>query len=169
MISAEYAAGFFDGEGCVTMMTVGKNREMKLRVQIANTEEMILRALQASFGGAVNMRSDKRHPNRKACGQLVFCGGDAERFLRSIQPHVRVKKGQVVLALEFLEFCNTPKSERCELIPSKARIPIAGVPGKFMTPKTWIRKPETLGREVEFKSKMNAMNLKGRHEKAGNA
>ena len=110
-ISAEYAAGFFDGEGCVR---VAKNRraeriypsgnrredffEYGLAASIAQSYRPILSALSAQWGGLISPQ--KSHAN-KAMWEWKLGRKAAVRFLREIFPYVRVKSLEVWLALNF--------------------------------------------------------------------
>jgi intein-encoded DNA endonuclease-like protein len=51
MLSAEYIAGFFDGEGCVGISTRGRGKHPYLRVSVTNTNKEILLLMKAQFGG----------------------------------------------------------------------------------------------------------------------
>ncbi len=152
MISPEYAAGFFDGEGCVNLTVSGRNRRIVLRLMIVNTDPMILAAFQAQFGGFIEHRV--RQPGSKQAHWKQFCcltmsGNIAFAFLVDIAPYVRVKASQVALALEFMELKRLPKNERCYYTARKTFGAMARI------------RPEILERENDFKRRMHLLNAKG--------
>lgn len=143
MISPEYAAGFFDGEGCVNFSTRGKSRTLFVRVFLTNTDEAILSAFQATFGG----RLDKPRQLRKGWKphrNLTLTMADAVSFLNIIRPHVLLKRGQIDLALEFWKWRRVPKAERCEIRHGRL----------------WLL-PAVREQEKAFAARMHALNLKG--------
>ncbi len=149
MISNEYAAGFFDGEGCVNLSVSGKNRLVTLRVMLVNTDEHILAAFQAQFGGEKVTCRTQKNPTWKKFRMLKMTGHTAAAFLIDIAPHVRVKSAQIALALEFWRFKLRPRSERCDYVTKKI--------GAFAR-----LKPEILHQEHAFKAQMHLLNAKGR-------
>jgi hypothetical protein len=98
-VSAQYAAGFFDGEGSISL--VAKNvagratASWMLCVTVAQMNPEPLFALRDTWGG--NVRGPRRH------GQYEWRANTAQAadFLRAIQPYVIVKADVVALALEF--------------------------------------------------------------------
>jgi hypothetical protein len=90
-----YAAGFFDGEGCIT---VGMNKReggySRIRVQITQMDIRPLLFIQEQFGGQIVRERD--------CWQLHWCGKKALPFLEAIEPYLFVKREQVALAIEFI-------------------------------------------------------------------
>lgn len=152
-LTPEYAAGFFDGEGCVNFQLMryrryGKvrGRSISLRVMIGNTNLAVLRRFEETFGGSV-------HPKPRYAAQhkptWVWAASfkQAVPFLLAIQPFVIVKTEQVALALEFAAWRGTGKSVRCD-VPN---------PGHG----AWVRRPDTLVREEEFKQRMHDLNRRG--------
>lgn len=152
MLSPEYVAGFFDGEGCVNITVRGEFRQVCLRVMVANTEPTILAALCAQFGGCLN--KPQRHNKRwKQSRQWSITGHGAIRFLSVIRPYSRIKSAQIDLAFEFFRFMSLPKNERCHSV----KTPTLLAPWHTTTRRT----PDTIAREMEFKSKMHGLNRKG--------
>jgi len=148
MLTAEYVAGFFDGEGTVGITKSGYDKHVYLRVSVSNTNLGILHTLKAQFGGFLSL-TGKKKPNWKASGEWIIGGKAAAEFLRFIEPFVILKKSQVVLGLEFWSFQKKPLRERCNVISG---------------PNTHTRvqrKPETIAKEIEFKSQMSVLNKKG--------
>ena len=64
MISLEYLAGFFDGEGCVTSHHLGGNSRSVICI-VGNTVKEAVELFQVTFGGSIRKREYKKHPNWK--------------------------------------------------------------------------------------------------------
>ena len=150
LLSPEYAAGFFDGEGCVNfgMSRYYRNGELRgrslnLRASIGSTDLLILQEHLAQFKGSI---STKRLSLARYKPQWVWSvtASDAIAFLTYIRPHLRIKARQVDVAFEFHEWRQRPIDERCYKLP--------GGQG------TWKRTSETLDKEAEFKLRMHHLN-----------
>lgn len=103
LLSVEWMAGFFDGEGCVLISKDSGVRHHKrpaytLCVIIGNTDKRPLEQLVVEFGG--DLRDSQRGVNQ-VCAYWRVSAQKAQRFLEWIQPHVFIKKEQLDLALEF--------------------------------------------------------------------
>lgn len=99
MADLQYIAGFFDGEGSVGLYKNGRGT-YHLRVQVVQnvTRDSVelFEELQSEYGGWWSPVKGKKAANWQ------LNGDNAERFLRAVQPHVRLKKDQVNLALYWL-------------------------------------------------------------------
>lgn len=162
-ISLEYAAGFFDGEGCVNITGGRKKRcngfRTHIRVMITNTDKGILDLLHWNFGGRLTKprREGWKGGNWKANRALNFSSGEAIAFLRKIRPHLRIKGPQVDLAFEFWEFTHRAKEERFD------QVLIANTDPRFNGGKVVVleRKLEVMEKELWFKEQMHILNRKG--------
>lgn len=117
MSQAAWAAGFFDGEGCIgisysnppSRREGGRSRQFALCVQIVNTHRATLEFLRDIFGFG---RLYTRKPANPRCrSPHVWTVGSvmAGCFLRVIQPHSVTKAEQIRLALRFRELrCSDP-------------------------------------------------------------
>jgi hypothetical protein len=152
MLSNEYAAGFFDGEGCINITVTGKNRQVRLRVMLVNTDQDILLLFQAKYGGNLTMPKVLKDGWKPYC-QLYWFGNSAIEFLSHIRPYILLKRSQIELAFEFWDFMHTPRRDRCEQVPT----PREGSPNQVSLKRT----PETISKEMDFKSRMHALNRKG--------
>lgn len=104
MLSEEYIAGFFDGEGCVTINTStathksGNRYPSTVMVCVSQNDINILRLIQNRCGGKLLANSThKRHHI------LQWYGNKAGSFLELVYPHLQVKKKQAEVALLFLK------------------------------------------------------------------
>lgn len=86
-----YAAGFFDGEGCISLARSTPGRYC-LQVHVGNNNRDVLDSYQSRFGGSVGLRSS---------GLYIWAiySDNAERFLSAIFPYLRVKRGEAEAAL----------------------------------------------------------------------
>jgi hypothetical protein len=95
-ISAEYAAGFFDGEGHVCIRAPrDHNPSWALELGISQMDRRPLDLIQERWGGTV------AGPRVNAQYEWRANGLKAEQFLRDINPHVIVKAEQIAIALEY--------------------------------------------------------------------
>jgi len=93
-----YAAGFFDGEGCIM---IAKNGAVDVR--ITNTALNVLQKLQSVFGGNIGNRTQR--VNKK---QYSYCfyGDNAIEFIKKIKPFLVEKLPQAETILEYYELRN---------------------------------------------------------------
>ncbi len=110
MLSPEYVAGLFDGEGTASLLyTTCRRRNksdipilgFKFRVLLSNTYQPIIDLLQQQFGGNIYYGTP-----RERCKQIRIWSSQssvAQRdFLTFIRPHVIIKHGHVECGLRFL-------------------------------------------------------------------
>jgi hypothetical protein len=153
LLSPEYTAGFFDGEGSITYQEAPYRRKgvlrgkmFHLRVTLANTNLEILEALRETYGGSVSSKWST-NPNARPTWTWFAAGPKAENFLSIVGPLLRIKQQQYQVACEFFAWKKTPKQERYEKLPG----------GRG----TWKRTPETLEKEAEYKARLNELNRRG--------
>lgn len=149
MISSEYIAGFFDGEGCVTIMFSGKTRQAQLRITITNTDKNVLDEIQKEVGGRVYPVRGKTIPTHWKQGYHLDLSTDtAYKLLKRIEPFVIVKRNQVQLGIRFQEFYVSPG--RLENFTNS----YGSISRK--------RSEKTILTEQRFKEQMTVLNKKGR-------
>lgn len=96
MVSAEYMAGFFDGEGCVTFL---KNSDgIYVVAHLTNNDRRVLDEMREKFGGCVYTRLRVNEHNRKTTYSWQISGAKAIPFLKWIDPYVVIKKPQLHVA-----------------------------------------------------------------------
>jgi hypothetical protein len=96
-----YAAGIFDGEGCLSLAHRGKRGSGYITpsLQVGNTNEPLLRWLQECFGGGVYHNKESRPTHRETW--LWACHGKmAREAVRAVRPSLRVKARQADLILK---------------------------------------------------------------------
>jgi intein-encoded DNA endonuclease-like protein len=86
-----YFAGFFDGEGCVSIARQ-RGRSYSLIVQVSQKRLDQLERLQTEYGGRISIGD---------AGNWVVIGLSAYNFLADIYPWLQEKRDQVELAIEY--------------------------------------------------------------------
>lgn len=109
-ISNVYTAGFFDGEGSVSIVYYRayqkRNSTQKnyfywnVLVRIVNTNKQILEDLKAKYGGSINAKKRQRELHRQ-CWNWVLASQRAVKFLKAIKPYTRIKREHINIALAF--------------------------------------------------------------------
>ena|SRR3990167_2099022 len=94
-----YAAGFFDGEGCVGISSNKNKWGCSLFINLKQKKGFtdILERLKSVYGGTVSHRKDNSGADWFAYGKTA---GD---FLNKIFTYSVVKKEQIIVALAFLD------------------------------------------------------------------
>lgn len=101
-----WAAGFFDGEGCVlvergVMPTCRAGFRTVLTASIAQTSLPCLEALKARFGGTIRTIKHKTGTRWAVAHMWRVQNLAARAFLVAVQPYTLVKRTQVDLALHY--------------------------------------------------------------------
>ena len=97
-----YIAGFFDGEGTITIHhrnSLDKINWYRVCASISNTDISLLEYLKDLFGGHISTRI--YGGNRKDMYQWQVTSKDAVRFISVISPYLRQKSTQAEVSLEF--------------------------------------------------------------------
>lgn len=100
-VSIEYAAGLFDGEGCVASY-FHSGRYAQVAAKICMTDPRPLLALADTFGGKVRPIKDTRQPNYKPQFEWIIYSKVALAFFQAIVPFALVKREQIELAIQLL-------------------------------------------------------------------
>lgn len=105
MISLEYMAGFFDGEGCICLSQniYSKRKYIRYTMEVSISQSgifggSILKDFKSVFGGYFWKRNRE---GRKIIGIWFNKAMKACIFLEQILPYLRLKKEQAELAIEF--------------------------------------------------------------------
>ncbi len=99
LISLEYIAGLFDGEGCIY---ASRAKYYALCVSMGNTYKPILDKMVVMFGGMVRTKRNYSK-NVQPCYEWILNGAfQIFEFLTTIRPFLIIKEPQAWLALESL-------------------------------------------------------------------
>ncbi len=91
-----WAAGFLDGEGCITVSS--SHRSFQLRVTAGQAQREPLERLQNLAGGSI---SPQKIPSGKPFWQWEVSGLKALALLTEILPELTVKHAEALIALEY--------------------------------------------------------------------
>ena len=105
LFNDRWAAGFFDGEGNVSLLRRARRKsvEYDLYVQVTQKAREPLDQFRGAFGGNI---SPTKTPS--GCWRWRIHGKQAQVFLERMLPFSLVKKQQIVLALEFRSTVGSP-------------------------------------------------------------
>lgn len=95
-ITAGYAAGFFDAEGAVEILSRRSGQSYRVVVGISNQCRCVLEKLRLRYGGSIT-------PHNGAFRLTIACI-QAHRFLVDILPYLIIKKDRAELAIKFRGF-----------------------------------------------------------------
>jgi hypothetical protein len=98
MISNEYAAGFFDADGCVTIHWSKPHNRFATQVQVINTKRNIVEEFHMQFGGHIYQKTSKQ-ANDLTCWVWEAGADNARAFLTAVYPNLVVKKTRAWIAL----------------------------------------------------------------------
>ena len=99
MLSNEYVAGLFDGEGNIH---IGKSL-CHLQVSVTQKDPEVLLLLQSQFKGKVITYSGSGKYRKNECYRWrCHACADSEDFLTAIFPYSIIKKSEIWIALMFL-------------------------------------------------------------------
>jgi len=91
-MNLQYAAGFFDGEGCVNFSRV--RTSIFPRILVVNTNLEVLQEFQKKFGGDISKLSRAKN-SWKVAYQWRLSWATAVDFLEKIYPYLKIKTQQV--------------------------------------------------------------------------
>jgi len=102
-----YAAGFFDGEGCVQLYmrkhprpTNRQDNSFRCALSISSTDMDPLGWLQERWRGAVSIDQRTLYGVRKPLGRWIVFSEQADVFAADIYPYLIIKKKQMELWLQ---------------------------------------------------------------------
>ncbi len=100
-----WAAGFVDGEGCITISTRVRSRNRRdygLSLYVGQVDPKPLLMLREMFGGSV-VRKSRQKFERRQMWMWRLTGRSAYAALLVIRPYLVVKADQADIAVEFQE------------------------------------------------------------------
>lgn len=97
-----WAAGFFDGEGCVRISAATPRNLGCLYAEISNTDRRLLAEFPDRFGGRLRKATGMR-PDQRQAWVWVATARQAMRFLEAIEPWIESERNRarIELAREF--------------------------------------------------------------------
>lgn len=114
-----YAAGFFDGEGCITISRVNGGRfsdNHRILVTAAQKIEhaTVLYELQARWGGVVRIRErSKKNPKWSDVAEWNLRSRESiSAFISDVLPLLRIKRTQAEIALQFIAQAGVKRPKR---------------------------------------------------------
>jgi len=105
-ITAQYAAGFIDGEGCLTICRKRNHNNgysYAAVVCVANVHRRVVADFASQFGGRLSCRNERRG-NFRDHWVAFWQAERTRRLIQTIQPFLRLKAPQAELLLSFLDF-----------------------------------------------------------------
>lgn len=105
--TTEYLAGFFDGEGCVTVTSRGPSRSGMpcVHATIAQIDPTILRAFHARWGGSLAFRKAQKQGQRRYWTWCI-ASRKAEAFLVELMPLLHTKHAAAEAAVSYIRTAN---------------------------------------------------------------
>uniref|UniRef100_A0A6M3JES2 Putative HNH homing endonuclease n=1 Tax=viral metagenome TaxID=1070528 RepID=A0A6M3JES2_9ZZZZ len=97
-----YTAGIIDGEGYIGIKYTGRKsgrRYRTLRVEVGNTNKILIDWLQLHYGGSYYQAKSK--PQNRQYWKWGLSAKQAAAFLEKILPYLLIKKYEAALAIEF--------------------------------------------------------------------
>ena|ERR1035437_6338747 len=92
-----YAAGYFDGEGCVYVSSL-RGVGFQIRISIAGYDTCAMNAFADLWGGKVSL--ERRKKNKYLVSRWQIASQNAIKALREMHPYLLVKKEQAGMVLE---------------------------------------------------------------------
>ena len=125
-----YIAGFFDGEGCISIVRRMKRDSYALTIQVGQMERAPLEMFKARFGGTIYVQKRSRHSfsSNELLAWRLSKRDQQRSFLEVMIPFLRSKKQEAQLGLRFLDvmleigFGGHGKRARPELVAERAAI-----------------------------------------------
>jgi len=113
-VRVAYLAGFFDGEGSISVNVNRKLVRWSLRLSCHQVNPAPLRLLADAFGGSI--RLTPRTGNQRPVYEWVAGGRMAAETIRALRPYLTVKADEADVALEFHALM---KADRSKLTPDE--------------------------------------------------
>jgi len=105
-ITIQYLAGFFDGEGSVSLFVDKKSKYKNFKIRIVNTDKYVLDYIKKTFGGKIY--SMKRyHKNHKDKWSWDLNGKAALPLIKSLYPFCIIKKQKLIKYMKEYNYDNS--------------------------------------------------------------
>lgn len=120
MVSDDYLAGLFDGEG---FFSIGQTWQLQARIVIR--DESVVLLCQQRFGGSLQPQAPKSDKHA-LCYRWSVCDTEAGAFAEALKDKLVIKRNHAILAAEFQKFKssgdNKPNSLERQLIFERFRL-----------------------------------------------
>lgn len=97
-----YLAGFFDGEGSISISRSGSQSSHRLHVAVGSTDEASAYWFKTTFGSG-SIRHYPPHRGNRTFYQWMASGRKAGMILRILLPHLRLKQLRARIALNLYD------------------------------------------------------------------
>lgn len=104
-----YAAGLFDGEGCVSVYQTSFKSDA-LTVRVTNTSWALIDFLYSRWGGNLSHRVANKETNKQAVWYWSLAANQALRFLDDVYPFLKTKRPQAKLARRYQRYVVTRRN-----------------------------------------------------------
>jgi hypothetical protein len=104
-MNKSWLAGFFDGEGSIGLYQHGnKNGHLNLRISISQCDKDVITKIYNCYPNGYMTERRRTPKNWRPCYHFSLNGLNCEKFLRDIYKDSIVKKQQIKIALEYIDF-----------------------------------------------------------------
>ena len=106
-VNYSYIAGFFDGEGCITILTIKlKNRfQLRPKIDLTQKKQEILHIIKKKLGYGYIYKT------KENISKLLICSyKDLNNFINNVGKYIIIKKEQIDLLKLFLNKCSDSRS-----------------------------------------------------------
>lgn len=124
-----YAAGFIDGEGCISISKVLPPRYTSpsywLEIKVSSTDEASIDFLNTVFGGHTRSRAKDQSMKKegwRTAWEWSITGTSAQQFLMQILPYLKIKHHQATIAIEFQTYSLAHSMRVCKSAMKQAII-----------------------------------------------
>jgi hypothetical protein len=152
VVTPQWLAGFFDGEGCISCTVAGKARRVILRLSLVNTDYALMRLIATQYHGQFVYRKAAKATWKRAC-HVVWTNTQATELLKQIGSLLMLKRRQAELAQEFLALRDDPNRFVMILHATNNKRSNVG-PHRRIS-------PEMLEKEEKIKQEFHRLNAKG--------
>ncbi len=106
-----YFAGIIDGEGCFTLTRPSRQRFGGLRMQVGNTDPLLMQWIHNRFGGSLSLEQ-RRQVQHRPVWRWVAAAADLETLIPRLIPYLITKKRQAELTLAYRATLNSVSTSR---------------------------------------------------------
>lgn len=110
-----YIAGFFDGEGSITVTWREAHKNVLVHCAASQSRPAVPRWLHDVFGGTFHIEQPRNANTKPHYKWAVRGHNEARIFLQIILPHLRIKKQEAEEALEVLRTRKTMTGEQMKV------------------------------------------------------